>query len=86
MTALYIFKALGLLAGFIGVVILFYPSIHEGWNDHLAGQLAVLVAALCYASGTVFATQESTWTSSPLLGFLAAFYEHIDYLVIGFPY
>lgn len=68
-----IFKALGLLAGFIGVVILFYPSIHEGWNDHLAGQLAVLVAALCYASGTVFARKKAHGLPPQLQAFLQLF-------------
>lgn len=52
-------KAAGLLTGFAGVVILLYPSIGREWNDHLAGQAAVLVAALCYGSSTVFARKKA---------------------------
>jgi drug/metabolite transporter (DMT)-like permease len=48
-------KAIGLLTGFIGVVILLYPSRSGIWGNHLAGQAAVLLAALCYGGSTVFA-------------------------------
>ena len=48
-------KAAGLLTGFAGVVILLYPNRGGEWGNHLAGQAAVLVAALCYGGSTVFA-------------------------------
>jgi drug/metabolite transporter (DMT)-like permease len=48
-------KAAGLLTGFIGVVILLYPNRGGVWGNHLAGQAAVLLAALCYGGSTVFA-------------------------------
>lgn len=48
-------KAAGLLTGFAGVVILLYPNIGGAWSNHLAGQAAMLIAALCYGGSTVFA-------------------------------
>lgn len=48
-------KAIGLLTGFAGVVILLYPNLGGAWSNHLAGQAAVLIAALCYGGSTVFA-------------------------------
>jgi drug/metabolite transporter (DMT)-like permease len=48
-------KAVGLLTGFIGVVILLYPNRGGAWGNHLAAQAAVLLAALCYGGSTVFA-------------------------------
>lgn len=63
-------KALGLLAGFIGVVILFYPSVQGGWSDHLVGQLAMLAAALCYASGTVYARKKAHGLPPQMQAFL----------------
>ncbi len=48
-------KAAGLLTGFAGVVILLYPNLGGSWSNHLAGQAAVLLAALCYGGSTVFA-------------------------------
>ena len=49
------FKVLGLASGFIGIVILASRNLgEEGLGGSFAGQLAVLVAALCYAGATVY--------------------------------
>jgi len=53
-------KAVGLLTGFIGVVILMLPNLGASWSNHLAAQGAVLLAALCYGSATVFARKMAT--------------------------
>jgi len=48
-------KALGLAAGFIGVVILLGRDVGaEGLTGSLRGQLAVILAAILYASSNVF--------------------------------
>ena len=48
-------KVLGLLSGFAGVVLLASRSVGAGdATNPIAGQLAVLVAAMCYAGATVF--------------------------------
>ncbi|MCJ7519291.1 MAG: DMT family transporter [Anaerolineaceae bacterium] len=52
-------KLAGLTTGFIGVVLLFLPSIGEGWSTNLLGQAAVLGATLCYASATIFAHKKA---------------------------
>lgn len=52
-------KVIGLITGFIGVVILMYPSIRGGWSSSLLGQAAVLLAAFFYASATVFARRQA---------------------------
>ena len=52
-------KAVGLLTGFAGVVILLYPELGGAWSHQLAGQAAVLLAAVCYAGATVFARKKA---------------------------
>ena len=52
-------KLAGLATGFIGVVLLFLPSIGKGWSTNLLGQSAVLGATLCYASATIFARKKA---------------------------
>ena len=48
-------KVLGLASGFIGIVILASRNLgEEGLGGSLAGQVAILVASLCYAGATVF--------------------------------
>ncbi len=48
-------RVLGLLVGFAGVVVLFWPELANGKMDSgLLGQLAMLVAALCYAAGIIY--------------------------------
>lgn len=52
-------KLAGLTTGFIGVVLLFLPSLGKGWSTNLIGQAAVLAATLCYASATIFARKKA---------------------------
>jgi drug/metabolite transporter (DMT)-like permease len=52
-------KALGLLTGFAGVVLLMLPNLGREWNNNLAAQAAVLAAALCYGTSTVFARKKA---------------------------
>lgn len=52
-------KLAGLAAGFIGVVLLFLPSLGKGWSANLLGQAAVLAATLCYAFATIFARKKA---------------------------
>ena len=63
-------KAAGLLTGFVGVVILLYPNRGGAWNNHLAGQAAVLFAALCYGASTVFARKMSKGLPAQTQAFL----------------
>jgi drug/metabolite transporter (DMT)-like permease len=49
-------RAIGLLVGFIGIVLLFSRDVSaQGFRAGLLGQAAVLVAAISYASSSVFA-------------------------------
>jgi drug/metabolite transporter (DMT)-like permease len=49
-------RAIGLLVGFIGVLLLFSRDVGaEGFRTGLSGQLAVLAAAISYAGSSVFA-------------------------------
>jgi drug/metabolite transporter (DMT)-like permease len=66
-------KAAGLLTGFAGVVILLYPNIGEAWSNHLAGQAAVLFAALGYGGSTVFARKMAKGLPPHMQAFLQFF-------------
>ena len=66
-------KAAGLLTGFIGVVILLYPNLGSDWSNHLAGQAAVLIAALCYGGSTVFARKMAGKLPAQMQAFLQFF-------------
>lgn len=48
-------KLLGVMAGFVGVVILFLPDLAQGQKLFLAGGIAVLGAALSYAIAGIYA-------------------------------
>jgi len=48
-------KTVGLLIGFVGVVILFSPGLGQGINQGLVGEGVMLVATLCYAAGSIYA-------------------------------
>ncbi len=66
-------KAAGLLTGFTGVVMLMYPNLGGEWNSNLAGQAAVLLAALCYGSSTVFARKKAQGLPPQMQAFLQFF-------------
>lgn len=48
-------RVVGLALGLIGVAIMIGPGALAGLGLHVAGELAVLAAAACYAAGTVYA-------------------------------
>lgn len=48
-------KIVGLVAGFIGLMVLIGPDALAGLGHGVAGQIAIVVAALCYAVSIVYA-------------------------------
>lgn len=48
-------KVVGVLIGFVGVVVVFVPELRNGFQVEFLGQLAVVIAALSYAVATIFA-------------------------------
>lgn len=58
-------KVLGLLVGFIGVVVLMLKDIGAGTNT-LLGQLAVILACVFYAASSIIA-RKTTEDTSPIL-------------------
>jgi drug/metabolite transporter (DMT)-like permease len=47
-------KLLGLVTGFLGIILLAVRGIDPTHNNPLPGQLAVLIASVCYGFGAVF--------------------------------
>lgn len=47
-------KFLGVIIGFLGVIIMFQPELKNGFSWRGLGQLAVLGAALCYGLAGIF--------------------------------
>lgn len=47
-------SAVGVAIGFIGLIVLVRPSAFDSFGSHLGGQLAILGAALCYATTTLY--------------------------------
>lgn len=52
-------KLIGLIIGFLGVVILMAPSIQNKWSSNLLGQAASLLASFFYASATIYARKKT---------------------------
>ncbi len=48
-------RAFGLIAGFLGVVVLIGPDLLSELGNHVMAQLAVLLAAFFYALGAIYA-------------------------------
>jgi drug/metabolite transporter (DMT)-like permease len=48
-------KFAGLLVGFLGVILVFSPELGKGFNQNIAGQGAMLLAAISYAGAGVYA-------------------------------
>lgn len=57
----------GLAIGFAGVVVLLFPGQVGVSPDHLAGQLAILLASLLWASGSIYGKRRQS-TLAPLMG------------------
>ena len=73
-------KVLGLLIGFLGVVVLLSENIDPRGHNSLAGQVAVIVASMSYAASYIYArrnTQEVRGEIRGVLPLLSAF------LVVG---
>ncbi|MEM7250274.1 MAG: EamA family transporter [Pseudomonadota bacterium] len=47
-------KVVGAVVGFIGVAVMFSPSLDRGWPPHAVAQLAILGAAISYAFAGAF--------------------------------
>lgn len=47
-------KFSGILIGFIGIIIVFLPSLFEGLQGHAMGIFYVIIASLCYSIGMVY--------------------------------
>lgn len=63
-------RLLALAMGFTGILILFSRDLNGGFQRSLAGQLAVLVAAVSYAGASVYA-RRTTQGYSPVITALA---------------
>jgi drug/metabolite transporter (DMT)-like permease len=63
-------KLAGLATGFIGVVLLFLPSLGKGWSTNLLGQASVLAATLCYATATILARKKARGLNPQMQTFL----------------
>jgi len=63
-------KIVGLVIGFIGVVILIAPNINGKWSSSLLGQVAILIGVLSYASATIFARKKTQGLPTQMLAFL----------------
>ena len=48
-------RVVGLIAGFVGVVVLIGPDMLADFGAHVLAELACLAAACCYAFGAVYA-------------------------------
>lgn len=66
-------KAVGLIAGFIGVVFLISPGIQGGWNANLLGQGACLLASISYAFSIVYIRKYCTGLPPELVAFMQIF-------------
>lgn len=53
-------RALGLLIGFLGIVVLAWPQLQAGVRSELLGQLAIVVASLSYAIAIIYARRHLT--------------------------
>jgi drug/metabolite transporter (DMT)-like permease len=63
-------KVVGLLTGFLGVIILTLPNVHAGWTQGLIGMGACLLATVFYAFAAVFARKNTAGLPPQLQAFL----------------
>lgn len=63
-------KVIGLLTGFLGVIILTLPNIQAGWTQGLIGMGACLLATVFYAFAAVFARKHTGGLPPQLQAFL----------------
>ena len=60
-------KLLGVLVGFLGVIVLIGPEALKGMTGSMLGQLAVMGAAISYAFAGAFSRRFKRWGLSPLI-------------------
>jgi drug/metabolite transporter (DMT)-like permease len=63
-------RVIGLLSGFVGVVVLLVRDLDRGTQTSLLGQTAVLLAAICYAFSSVFARRNARGVSPIVQAFV----------------
>jgi len=83
-------RVIGLLTGFVGVIILMQPSINGNWSHDLLGMGACLLAAILYAFTAVFARKYSGGLPPQMQAFLqlsmgSAFIWIMTFVVDGVP-
>lgn len=66
-------KFAGMVVGFLGVVLLFSPELGLGFNQNLAGQIAMLLAAISYAGAGVYARVKTKEFPVQMQSFLQLF-------------
>lgn len=59
-------RAVGIVCGLIGVVVMIGPGALKGLSLHVVGELACLAAAALYATGTVYARRFRSFTPNAL--------------------
>jgi drug/metabolite transporter (DMT)-like permease len=59
-------RAVGIVCGLIGVVVMIGPGALKGLSLHVVGELACLAAAALYATGTVYARRFRNFTPNAL--------------------
>ena len=74
-------RFLGVLLGFVGVVIIVGPSAADWRGGDFLGQVAILLAAFCYACLVIYAKRFKAFGVAPLT--LAAFQAGIGCLVLA---
>jgi drug/metabolite transporter (DMT)-like permease len=63
-------RVIGLVVGFIGVVVLLVRDLDGGTQSSLLGQAAVLLAAICYAFSSIFARRNAKGVSPIVQAFV----------------
>jgi drug/metabolite transporter (DMT)-like permease len=63
-------KFVGLIVGFLGVILVFSPELGKGFNQNIAGQGAMLLGAVSYAGAGVYARVKTKEFSAQMQSFL----------------
>jgi len=63
-------KFLGLVIGFIGIVIIFLPELGGGLNQNLLGMLGMLVASLSYGLAGIYTRRKAQGLAPQMQSFL----------------
>ena len=71
---LTLLKAIGLITGFVGVVVLMSDQLHNGQGQVLAGQIGMLAGATFYSLGSVYARIKAHNIPSEIVAMGQAFF------------